>query len=215
MDLDELIEAENARTGALLLNALSWSVEEFLELPEAACRMELLDGGLLMLAAPGSDHQDAVLNLALLLRVAKPGGWKAIAAGNLELGSATLLRPDVMLVTRTDPRVTFASAEAVMIAEVESPGSLHVDRILKPALYAEAGIDWYLRVELQRSGSPAPTVIAYRLEDGAYVEHSRATAGQTLHLTEPVEASFDPAVLLDEDLSRLEPLLKAWRQTSG
>jgi Uma2 family endonuclease len=201
MDLDKLIEAENTRAGAQLLNRPSWSIEEFLKLPEAACRMELVDGSLLMLAAPGSHHQRAVRNLTNLLEAAAPGGWEAIFRVGLKLGPATLLCPDVIVVTRTAPEFS-APGETVLVAEIESPGTMQVDRLLKPGLYAEAGIEWYVRVELERPGSPAPTVTVYRLEDGAYVEHSHVAAGEALCLTEPVEVSFDPALLLSRELRR-------------
>lgn len=99
MDVAELLQAEYTRAGEQLLNQLSWSMEEFLKLPEAACRMELVDGSLLMLAAPGSHHQRAVGNLTNLLEAAAPDGWEAIFRVGLELGPATLLCPDVIVVT--------------------------------------------------------------------------------------------------------------------
>lgn len=42
-----------------------------------------------------------------------------------------------------------------------------MDRVFKPELYAEAGIDRYLRVEL---GGERPVGHLFALEDGQYVE---------------------------------------------
>jgi Putative restriction endonuclease len=77
--------------------------------------------------------------------------------------------------------------------EVVSPGSARRDRGIKPPMYAEAGIKWYMRIE--QKGANAPLVFLYRLEGNAYAEHARAHAGQTFHMTEPIKVSFDPAML--------------------
>jgi hypothetical protein len=58
--------------------------------------------------------------------------------------------------------------------------------------YAEAGIPWYLLVEQE----PELTPQLLRYEDGRYVEHAVAKAGQPLQLTEPVTVDLDPAALL-------------------
>ena len=46
-----------------------------------------------------------------------------------------------------------------MIVEIVSPGGVAADRAIKPQLYATAGIEHYLRIEL---GKPAPSSVAYR-----------------------------------------------------
>lgn len=79
-------------------------------------------------------------------------------------------------------------------AEVVSPSTVAADRLLKPQLYAAAGVAWYVRLELT---SPVPPeAIAYRLAGGAYVEHGRARPGQVLRLGTPVPAQLDPGTLL-------------------
>lgn len=194
------IDTEDPRLARKLLRRGSWTVEEFLELPKAATRVELLDGELVVAAAPASDHLDATSNLFYLLRRAKPGHLKVVSEGNLRIGPSTLFRPDVMVVVKQSRVVTYyQAADAVLVAEIVSPGSRRMDRSVKPQKYAAAGIGWYLRIEMQDSRAPSPEVIAYRLKDGEYVESTRAHEGQVLHLTEPFEVSFDPAVLLYED----------------
>lgn len=193
------IDAEDPRLARKLLRRGSWTVEEFLELPKTATQVELLDGELLVGPAPASDHLDATLNLAYLLRRAKPKHLKVVAEGGLRIGPASLLEPDVMVVTQKARVNYYQAAETVLVAEIVSPGSKRLDRRVKPQKYAAAGIRCYLRVELRDSRSPVPEVIVYRLKDGEYVESTRAHKGQVLHLTEPFEVSFDPAVLLYDD----------------
>ena len=73
-----------------------------------------------------------------------------------------------------------------------SRSSRSADRFRKPALYAEAGISCYLRVELD-----PPHVVAYRIDaDGIYEEVGRADAGEVLTLTEPFPITIDPAALV-------------------
>lgn len=195
MSLATWIETQDVQLAAQLLGRPTWSVEEYLQLPEAATRIELVDGSLVMSPAPASGHQRIARRLTNLLEDAIPDGWDAVADANLRLGPSTVLRPDVMVVTRSDDVTTFEPAEVMLVVEIVSPGSTRLDRVWKPEMYAAAGIGWYLLVERRRRGTPSLEVIVHRLKDGDYVEHSRVHAGQVLRLTEPFEVSFDPAIL--------------------
>jgi Uma2 family endonuclease len=79
------------------------------------------------------------------------------------------------------------------VVEIVSPSSVTMDRVTKPAVYAEAGIPVYLRVELEGRGGPE--VVVCELARGRYAEAARPRAGEQLKLTEPVPLAFDPAVL--------------------
>lgn len=88
----------------------------------------------------------------------------------------------------------YLDARDIQVAvEVVSPSSTSIDRITKPALYAEAGIPTYIRVE--RTGPNAPAVYIYQLDGGTYREQASAHAGQILTIDKPFPVSFDPAVL--------------------
>jgi Uma2 family endonuclease len=172
-----------------------WTEDEYFALPETVWpRIELLDGALLMTPAPRTDHQRCQRNLAVLLAYAVPDDWDVIEVANVRLAPSRILIPDVVVATRADFVTMFEPSEVALVVEIVSPSSRSTDRVLKRNLYAEAGIAWYLLVELQ--GEHAPEVIAYRRKDGVYVEHARAHAGQELRLDEPVEVAFDPARLL-------------------
>jgi Uma2 family endonuclease len=69
--------------------------------------------------------------------------------------------------------VAYTPADFALLVEVVSPTSTGMDRVLKPAEYAAAGIPFFWRVEIE----PAVEVISYELSDGAYRETVRATEG--------------------------------------
>jgi Uma2 family endonuclease len=69
--------------------------------------------------------------------------------------------PDVVVVAAEaiDETTTRIPSDAVLaVVEVVSPSTISIDRAIKPAMYAEAGIPVYWRVELQdtRASSSPP-----------------------------------------------------------
>lgn len=176
-----------------------WTEEQYLVLGERRRwpRAELLDGQLLVTPPVTNDHNNAVGRLWLRLRAAAPKGKLVVVTNaNLRINSGRYFIPDLIVTTRTDRGVVFNDpADVLLAAEVESPSTRARDRGIKPRVYAAAGIPWYVRIKMD--GPSAPEVIAYRLQDGTYVEHARAHAGQRFHLDEPIEVSFDPAELDD------------------
>lgn len=67
------------------------------------------------------------------------------------------------------------------MVEVVSPGSVTLDRIAKPALYAQAGIDHYWRVECD----PGIVVHTHRLDRDAEAYAATGAHHTTLAVTEP------------------------------
>jgi Uma2 family endonuclease len=170
-----------------------WTEEEFLALPDEGQRHELLDGSLLVTPAPSSEHQQVARRLANALEAAAPDGWEVVEAVNVRVGPSRILIPDVVVTSRQGDMLVYVAADVALVAEVVSPSTLAADRLLKPELYAAAGIGWYLRVEL--SGEASPEVIAYRLSGRSYQEFGRAQPGRTLLLPPPVELRIDPGAL--------------------
>ena len=102
--------------------------------------------------------------------------------------------PDVVVLRDTDldaDLFNFPVDVVVAAVEVVSPSTRSDDRFRKPALYAQAGIPCYLRVELD-----PVHVVAYRLDaEGIYAEAGRAEPGEVLKLTEPFPITIDPTTL--------------------
>ena len=175
-----------------------WTEEDFLALPEDR-RVELLDGELLVSPSARHIHQRLSFRLAGALDAAAPDGFEVLEAVNVRVAPGRILIPDIAVITNPGADVTVSdAADVAMVVEIVSPGSVVADRAVKPQLYAAAGIQHYLRVEL---GDTGPTAIAFRLRDTRYVEATRAERGQRLQLSEPFGVDVD----LGELASRTRP----------
>jgi hypothetical protein len=164
--------------------------DEYLALGETEQQVELLDGSLLVSARGAPRHQHAVQQLARAFRGG--GAGHVLAAVNVRLRPGRILIPDLVVtgpIGFDEPLIE--KAAVLMVAEVVTPASAAVDKVLKMHYYAVAGIPWYLLVE-QETGA----LHLYRLSGDHFVEHSVTHAGQVLHLTDPVEATIAPEDLL-------------------
>jgi Uma2 family endonuclease len=123
--------------------------------PDAALpvdtRLELVDGTLVMgPRASNPHHRLAYRSFAVLdtAATAATAGWDVLGEPNVRVGPDRVLIPDVAVIAQADMTAAINdAADVVLVVEVVSRGNAAVDRILKPHLYAEAGIRWYLRIE--------------------------------------------------------------------
>ncbi|HEX2316463.1 MAG TPA: Uma2 family endonuclease, partial [Thermomonospora sp.] len=112
---------------------------------------------------------------------------------NVRIDQDVILIPDVVVTSETDDEVVVHDAKHVLlVVEVRSPTNRGQKWIKKYALYAQAGIPWFIVVEIEDG---VPTVILQRLENGTYVQVARAVCGERLDLPAPL-GSLDPADLL-------------------
>ena len=129
------------------------------------------------------------------LRRAPSSHYLAVSAVYVRLRTDRIFIPDVVVTSASLDQDVLEADQIVLACEVVSPGNTGNDRVLKMCVYATAGIPWYLLVEpTQEDGQISASL--YRLEDGHYVSHARADAGQTLRLPDPVAVELDPAELL-------------------
>ncbi len=167
-----------------------WTEDDFFALPENGQRHELVDGSLLMSPAPGRPHQRISSRLWRLLDAAAPPELEVQEAINVRLGSGRIVIPDLAVLTSVDsPDLVAPASEVALVVEIVSPFSGPTDQLLKPGLYAVAGIPMFVRVELDGE------VCAHQLDAGVYRPVATARPGQEFRLTEPFGVSFDPAEL--------------------
>ncbi|MEV4757702.1 Uma2 family endonuclease [Micromonospora sp. NPDC049559] len=180
-------------TSAVFGHGGPWTEEEYLALGETPERVELLDGGLLLSAAGSLRHQAVLGRISeILATVAHGADPHVLTAVNVRLRPGRIVIPDLVITGQVDLDELVVDAAAVrLVCEITSPGDAAADKVLKMHYYATAHIPWYLLVE-QETG----TLHLYRLRDGHYAEESVAKPGETLHLTEPVEATLRPEALL-------------------
>lgn len=137
----------------------------------------------------GEQHDVAVKRLAAILRhlCRYSPSTTVLAGAKIIWPDPTLPQPapDLAVVSGVAepqrPRQTFNVAEEGetprFILEVTSPLLAEVDRIEKRALYAQAGVQEYFILDLvgnspaieDRQPDTRPALLAYRLEDGAYL----------------------------------------------
>jgi Uma2 family endonuclease len=185
---------------ALVEHTGPWTPDDVEALPDAGdhARFEVYEGGVLVVSpAPGVGRQRASYQLHRALAQA------AIAAGvdvevleavNVALPGGKLLVPDVVVVdadavSETAIRLPCEAVRAVV--EVVSPSTVSIDRAVKPAMYADAGIPVYWRVELQDT----PKIVACFLSRGRYFTRTTLVAGTPGRITRPFPVELDPADL--------------------
>jgi Uma2 family endonuclease len=161
---------------ALLHRSAPWSFDDLDQHRDDGRRYEVVDGALLM-TPPPTDHHPAV-SRRLFRQLDRKRRRSRSRSRRWLSGSAPTAACQTWLSSgpglRFAPReVTHAVSDFGLLIEIVSPTSTGMDRVLKPAEYAAAGVPYYWRVETE----PAVEVMAYELVDGAYRETGRLSTG--------------------------------------
>lgn len=163
-------------------------------LPDDGHRYELIDGSLIVTPAPSPEHQDAVLELTVLLRSACPPEMKVFVSPlDVVLAEDSVVRPDVVVAHRADVEGRVLGAPPLLAVEVVSPSTRSIDLLLKKSRYEFAGTSSYWVID------PDPyerSLICWDLEDGEYVEVARVVGDTTVDLERPFPISLSPARIL-------------------
>ena len=171
----------------------AWTVEDLAHTPDDGLRYELVDGVLLVSAAPSNVHQIVVVELVALLRACCPDEARALVAPTDYQPTRTRsLQPDVLVTWRQDVGDAAITAPLLLAVEVLSPSSRSVDLLLKRGLYEESGVAAYWVVD-----PLVPSIHAWLLVDGHYVDAGHAEGGQALHVEQPFPVTVTPQALLD------------------
>lgn len=168
-----------------------WTLADVKKLPED-CRVEVLDGSLIVNPRPLPIHQRMVRRLAGILESQLPTGWQLETDVDVMLAEDPLdyLSPDIIVFgAKVDLNSRPISGSDVLLAvEVVSRGSRREDRGSKPLAYADAKIPHYWRVEGPASGALVVAVHTFELgqNDIAYVDTGVHTGTMTTELIVPV-----------------------------
>lgn len=169
-----------------------WSVPDLETLPADGLRYELVDGILLVRPAPRSVHQEALLELAVLLHEAVPSAMKLyLSPLDWQPDDLTSLQPDLLVVRRDQVGERNIVAPLTLAVEVLSRSTRRYDEVLKASVYAEHEVASYWIVD-----PVEPSIVAYDLVDGAYVEVGRAAGDESVTLTRPFEVTVTPNSLV-------------------
>lgn len=168
--------AETAPTEYLLPRHVGpWTLDDVLSLPEDnSQRIELVDGMLLVSPLGSYRHQQLVGRAYAAMLAACPVDLEATIELNVLLSSGRLVIPDFTIVRPREAGVMFPVSDVVLVGEVFSPSTRLNDEGLKRALYAKAGIAYYLMVDPTDRVAEATLL---ELQGPEYVEIARSENG--------------------------------------
>jgi Uma2 family endonuclease len=136
--------------------------------PEDNLRREIIDGELIVTAAPATRHQQAVMTLAgELYQYAKAhGGTVFPAPTDVFFSDVNVVGPDVLFIRpdheeRVEKR--FVRSAPDVVVEVSSPSTRRLELVRKRELYERFGVPEYWYVDLD-----AERVEVYTLGEGGY-----------------------------------------------
>jgi Uma2 family endonuclease len=157
---------------------------------EISRRIEIVDGAIVVNAAPRRAHQEVVYNLTSALKAVVSERLAVAIDVDLRLRDVPLLnrRPDVVVFDASLPDDAVLRPEhCVLVVEVMSPGSVTADQIDKPGEYAAAGIEHFWRIENVDDAERGLTVFRYRLDPTTRVYISAGVGTGTMAVTDPVK----------------------------
>ncbi|BDU08623.1 Uma2 family endonuclease [Nocardia cyriacigeorgica] len=180
-----------------------WTAADLDHMPDNGLRYEVLNGQLVVNAAPKPRHQWLIKWLDRTLDQSLPPGLFTIAGVGVLIGDDEAI-PD-LIVGRGDIPMDGRGvpADRVQLAvEVVSASTTLQDRMVKPVLYAAAGIPNYWRFEINSfegrlPGEELPVLFAHVLgSDNTYEQTHRVPAGEKVTFRSPFDVTIDPAALL-------------------
>jgi Uma2 family endonuclease len=172
----------------------AWTETDLEVLPDDNRRRELVEGSLILRPSPSASHQVVTMRLMVALDNVAPVGFHVTQGVQVRLTPETVLIPDVLITSGEDPpgdRTSFAASEVTAAIEVVTERSRALDEVMKPALYAKAGIPFYWMIELDGG----ITVHTYKLEFTDEVYQPSGTFTDVIKIDEPWRIEIDIASL--------------------
>jgi Uma2 family endonuclease len=134
-----------------------------------------------------------VLELAVALRDACPAELKVLVAPlDVALADDTVLQPDVLVARRVDLTERDLPVPPLLAVEVLSPSTRLIDLNLKRARYETASCPSYWVIDPDE-----PSLVAWGLHDGAYVEVAHMTGEAVFHASLPYDVTVCPMRLVE------------------
>ncbi len=155
-------------------------------------KRELIDGTLIVSPGPRARHAYACSQLGFMLQAVVPTGLAVLTSPtNVDEEPATNLQPDLMVVPLRDIDLPATEFRPLLVAEVLSPSSRRIDRVLKRAVYERMGIASYWIVDPEE-----PSVLVLELDgSGRYAEAARGGGDAEVAVTAPYPVTISVARL--------------------
>lgn len=152
---------------------------------DRSCRVELIDGCLVVSPSAGRPHNDLVMHLFRQLDAACPDGITIYNVPyDYRLPDDSELVPDITVARREDIGEKRITVPPLLVVEVMSPSSRWMDPTVKRAKYQAAGVPacWI-------ADPVAPRLTVLELDGGGYVERALLQSGESVTLTRPYDVT--------------------------
>lgn len=167
-----------------------WTEPDLHLFPQDGHRYEIVDGSLHVAPPEPESHEAIVRAVVTTLRAAAPPGWWVCDRLGVEIGDSNLVPDVTVLRPRSSGAVWCDPADVALVVEVETTATRRFDRLLKPSLYAEGGIEAYWRIEPGRSG---PVLRTYELGAARYRAVHSIEGAEPVKLDAPYPVRVAPA----------------------
>lgn len=168
-----------------------WRYADLEQLPDDGHRYEIIDGTLLVNAAPSYDHQGVVGSLHLLLRTSAPDDFRVLTAPfDVVLADDTVVEPDLVVARRGAFTSRNLPGAPDLVVEVLSPSTQRIDLAMKKERFERAGIASYWVVY-----PDVPRLRAFELREGRYVEIADVAGDDSFSAVSPFAVTVVPSEL--------------------
>ncbi|MBO2446838.1 Uma2 family endonuclease [Actinomadura barringtoniae] len=169
-----------------------FTADDLDNLPQLPPHAELIDGSLVLVSPQAIFHMLVISLLETTLRQLAPANLRVRREITITLGKRQRPEPDVLILRAADnenlTQTSYRPEDVVLAVEVVSPDSEERDRKRKPALYAEAGIRHFWRVE---NTGGRPTVYVYELDPATRSYALTGIHHERLKLSVPFDIDID------------------------
>jgi Uma2 family endonuclease len=170
-----------------------WTEPDLHLFPQDGHRYEIVDGSLHVAPPEPESHEVLVRAVVTALRAAAPPGWWVCDRLGVEIADSNLVPDVTVLRPRSSGAVWCDPDDVALVVEVETAATRRFDRLLKPSLYAEAGIPAFWRVE---PGPASPRLRTYALGAARYRAVHSIEGAEPVKLDAPYPVRVAPATWL-------------------
>lgn len=169
-----------------------FTVADLDDFPEIGFRYELIEGTLLVSAAPSLLHQLMCARLYDALAAVCPRDLIALQGpAEVREGDHTSMQPDVLIVRRTDIGLAREDVPPpLLVIEVASPSTRLIDQGSKRLAYRSAGVGAYWMAD-----PFVPSITVIRWEGDGEIE-VQVTGDDVLHVDWPAALDLRPSDLI-------------------